>query len=54
MSQNRIFTAIGTTARLNEPARDYMALGLWLAVLIGALFLSARGPVDLDDGRTHA
>jgi hypothetical protein len=38
MSDIRIFTA--PTIRINEAARDQIALGIWFAVLTGVLFLT--------------
>ena len=41
MSEIRMST--GTTKGLNEPRRDFLALGIWFAMLGGLLILSARG-----------
>jgi hypothetical protein len=41
MSDMRIST--GTTMRIGEAARDSIAVGIWVAVLVGTLFLTAQG-----------
>jgi hypothetical protein len=41
MSDMRIST--GTTMQISEAARDNIAAGIWLAVFVGALFLTAHG-----------
>jgi hypothetical protein len=35
--------SIGTATWLNDPKRDFLALGIWFAVLGGLLFLSLNG-----------
>jgi hypothetical protein len=41
MSEIRMST--GTATWLNEPTRDFLALGIWFAVLGGLLLLSVNG-----------
>ena len=47
MSKILTSTPVGTIKRLDESTRDYMALGIWLVVLIGAFFLTAHGQSKL-------
>lgn len=40
-------SSFGTIKRLNKSTRDYIAIGIWFAVLAGALFLDTDGQSKL-------
>ena len=40
---NKMRISTGTMMQISEAARDHIAAGIWLAVLAGALFLTAHG-----------
>jgi len=50
MSANQVSTTIARIKQLEESTRDSIAIGIWLVIYIGLLFLTAHGQSKLMTG----